>query len=163
MGEHFRVYSAVFPIIIKRYEGQMQVLLSRRKNTGYMDGRWDFAGSGHVDENESAKQAVARECQEELGIIVEQENIHFAHLSHRVGLNGERTYFDIYFTVDSFTGEPYIAEPEKCSGLQWFAIDRLPDEIIDIRKRALKLYLEAVPYDEVVTGNKEECLCCRRD
>lgn len=37
MGEHFRVYSAVFPIIIKRYEGQMQVLLSRRKNTGYMD------------------------------------------------------------------------------------------------------------------------------
>lgn len=163
MGEHFRVYSAVFPIIIKRYEGQMQVLLSRRKNTGYMDGRWDFAGSGHVDENESAKQAVARECQEELGIIVEQDNIHFAHLSHRVGLNGERTYIDIYFTVDNFTGEPYIAEPEKCSGLQWFAIDRLPDEIIGIRKRALKLYLQAVPYDEVMTGNKEECPCCRRD
>ena len=56
MEEHFKVYSAVFPIIIKRYEGQMQVLLSMRKNTGYMDGRWDFAGSGHVDKDESAKQ-----------------------------------------------------------------------------------------------------------
>lgn len=31
MEEHFKVYSAVFPIIIKRYEGQMQVLLSMRK------------------------------------------------------------------------------------------------------------------------------------
>lgn len=52
---------------------------------------------------------------------LEHENIHFAYITHRVGLNGERTYFDIYFTVDSFTGEPYIAEPEKvrdCSGLQ---------------------------------------------
>ena len=163
MEEHFKVYSAVFPIIIKRYEGQMQVLLSMRKNTGYMDGRWDFAGSGHVDKNESAKQAVARECLEELGIIVKQDNIHFAHLSHRVGRNGERTYFDIYFTVDSFIGEPFIAEPEKCSELQWFAIDRLPDEIIEIRKQALQLYLEAVPYDEVITGNTEEHSCCRKD
>ena len=157
MEEHFKVYSAVFPIIIKRYEGQMQVLLSMRKNTGYMDGRWDFAGSGHVDENESATQAVVRECQEELGIIVNPDNIHFAHMSHRVGLNGERTYFDIYFTVDSFTGEPYIAEPDKCSGLQWFAIDMLPDEVIGIRKRALQLYLEDVPYDEVMSENTEEC------
>lgn len=31
MGEHFKVYSAVFPISTKSYEGQTQVLLSMRK------------------------------------------------------------------------------------------------------------------------------------
>lgn len=82
-GEHFKVYSAVFPISTKSYEGQMQVLLSMRKNTGYMDGSWDFAGNGQVDENESAKQAVARECQEELGIIWNMK-IFILHTSHIV-------------------------------------------------------------------------------
>lgn len=87
MGEHFKCLSAIFPIIMRTKDEKKQILLLRRENTGYMDGRWDFAGSGHVDENESAMQAVARECREELGIIVVLKDIHFAHLSHRVGQN----------------------------------------------------------------------------
>lgn len=150
MAEHFKSLSAVFPMIFRIYAGQKQVLLLQRINTGYMDGMWDFAGSGHVDENESAKQAVVRECREELGITVELSDIRFAHLSHRVGRNGAHTYYDIYFVVDSFANEPYIAEPEKCSGLQWFDIDKLPDDIIGIRKQALHLYLESKPYSEVI-------------
>lgn len=92
MGEHFKCLSAVFPIIMRTKNGKRQVLLLRRKNTGYMDGMWDFAGSGHVEEIETAMQAAARECKEELGITVKQSDIRFAHLSHRVGLNGARTY-----------------------------------------------------------------------
>ena len=49
MAEHYKTLSAVFPIIINK---QNQILLARRANTGYMDGKWDFAGSGHIDENE---------------------------------------------------------------------------------------------------------------
>lgn len=48
------------------------ILLHRRKNTGYEDGKWDIAGSGHVDEDETAQTAVIRECQEELGIEVQK-------------------------------------------------------------------------------------------
>ena len=62
--EYFRKLSAVFPIILRREGGRTQILLHLRQNTGYMDGCWDFAGSGHVDENETARQAVARECLE---------------------------------------------------------------------------------------------------
>ena len=69
--EHYRSYSAVFPILLRSGPHGQEVLLHLRQNTGYMDGHWDFAGSGHVDENETARQAVARECQEELGITVE--------------------------------------------------------------------------------------------
>ena len=62
--EHYRSYSAVFPILLREGANGQEVLLHLRQNTGYMDGCWDFAGSGHVDENETARQAVARECLE---------------------------------------------------------------------------------------------------
>ena len=58
--EHYRSYSAVFPILLREGANGQEVLLHLRQNTGYMDGCWDFAGSGHVDENETARQAVTR-------------------------------------------------------------------------------------------------------
>ena len=47
--EHYRSYSAVFPILLREGANGREVLLHLRQNTGYMDGHWDFAGSGHVD------------------------------------------------------------------------------------------------------------------
>ena len=70
MSQHFPCYSAVFPLLLREHNGKREVLLHRRHNTGYMDGKWDIAGSGHVDEDETARQALARECTEELGIRV---------------------------------------------------------------------------------------------
>ena len=150
MGEHYKTLSAVFPIILECYQDKTQVLLLQRTNTGYMDGMWDFAGSGHVEENESAKQAVIRECREEIGIVVNIENIKFAHLSHRVGINGARTYYDIYFVICKYEGVPYIAEPQKCSALQWFDIHNLPDNLIPVRKKALDFYLDKQYYSEEI-------------
>ena len=65
MGENFRALSAVIPMILQEKDGDVEILLHRRKNTGYKDGKWDMAGSGHVEENETAKMAVVRECAEE--------------------------------------------------------------------------------------------------
>lgn len=147
MPEHYRTLSAVFPIIIGNENGKMKVLLARRMNTGYIDGMWDFAGSGHVDRGETASQAVIRECMEELGITCEPCDIRFAHLSHRLGKNN---YYDIYFTVERFSGKPYIAEPEKCSELLWFYLDALPHDMIEIRKKALENHLNGEHYSEIV-------------
>ena len=47
--EHYRSYSAVFPILLREGANGQEVLLHLRQNTGYMDGCWDFAGSGHVE------------------------------------------------------------------------------------------------------------------
>ena len=97
--EHYRSYSAVFPILLREGANGQEVLLHLRQNTGYMDGCWDFAGSGHVDENETARQAVARECLEELGITVNPADMEFVHLCHRVAGGDGRTYYDLCFVI----------------------------------------------------------------
>jgi len=148
MGKHFKSFSAIFPIILQEKDDTIQILLHRRKNTGYQDGKWDIAASGHVDEGETAKMAVVRECAEELGIDVKIKDLSFVHLSHRVSNTGGRTYYDIYFVVNKYHGIPKVIEPDKCSELRWFKIDDLPNEIIDIRKIALDNYKNDIQYSE---------------
>lgn len=148
MEAHYRTLSAIFPIIVRAVNDRQQVLLLRRANTGFMDGMWDFAGSGHVDENETARQAVVRECKEEIGITVRTEDLSFAHLSHRFGPDRAYVYYDIYFTINKYEGTPYIAEPDKCSGLAWFDSNCLPGDMIEIRKDALESYYRSEYYSE---------------
>ncbi len=148
MSQHFPCYSAVFPLLLREHNGKREVLLHRRRNTGYMDGKWDIAGSGHVDEDETARQALARECAEELGIRVRPEDAEFAHVCHRLGKEGDRTYYDLYFFVRTYEGTPAIMEPHKCDGLDWFPLDALPADMIDFRRLHLHQALTGVAYDE---------------
>jgi len=148
MGKHFKTLSAIFPIILKDDGKTTGILLHRRKNTGYQDGKWDISASGHVDEGETAQTAVIRECKEELGIDVKIEDLAFVHLSHR--LSTDRTYYDIYFVVNKYAGEPTIMEPDKCSDLNWFDIDKLPSDMIECRAAAVQYYKDKVFYSEII-------------
>jgi 8-oxo-dGTP pyrophosphatase MutT (NUDIX family) len=149
MGKHFRTLSASIPIILQKKDGNVEILLHRRKNTGYKDGEWDMAGSGHVDENETAKMTAVRECAEELGIGVKIEDLSFAHLAHRIN-TGEKTYYDIYFVVNKYDGIPKIMEPNKCSELRWFKITDLPNDIMYIRKVVIDNYIDNIQYSEII-------------
>ena len=147
MSEHARAFSAIFPLILEDDKGKTKILLHRRQNTGYMDGKWDIAGSGHIDEGETARMAAARECKEELGIEIKPEDLTFAHLSHRFS---DITYYDIYFIVNKYTGAPTIMEPDKCSELGWFDIDRLPPDIIECRRTVIHEYKKGNYYGEII-------------
>lgn len=149
MAQHFPCYSAVFPLLLREHNGKREILLHRRYHTGYMDGKWDIAGSGHVDEDETARQALARECREELGIRVRPEDAEFAHVCHRLGKEGDRTYYDLYFFVHAYEGTPAIMEPDKCDGLDWFPLDTLPEDMIDFRRLHLHQSLNGEVYDEL--------------
>ena len=109
-----------------------KILLSRRQNTGWMDGFWHIPGGG-LEEDESLSHATAREAKEELGIEVDPAHLCLMHVLH---LNKKTMGF--YFKATQWKGQPVNNEPEQCSEIGWFAIDQLPDEMSPFARRVIE-------------------------
>ncbi|HUD11174.1 MAG TPA: NUDIX domain-containing protein [Candidatus Saccharimonadia bacterium] len=120
----FKLPAAVFLILTD----QDRVLLIRRQNTGWHDGDYDLV-AGHIDGRESLSQALSREAKEEMGIEILPKNTKFAVLSHALYEEDGKEYFNIFFTVSQWHGEPSIQEPDKCDDFRWFALDNLPPNL----------------------------------
>lgn len=146
--ERFKTPSASMLILGRWNEGKLEILLQKRRNTGYMDGYYDFAASGHIEKNESAKAAMVREAKEELGIDIAKEDLQFSSVVHKNLVRDETSYFNFYFYTEKYLGVPHVNEPEKCSEIKWFPIDALPDNFIDDRRQAIKNHLDNVYYNE---------------
>lgn len=147
-AERYKTLSTVSMIIERENQGQSEILLQKRKNTGWMDGSWELGACGHVEEGETLKQAAVRETREELCLDVKEKDLEFVGLNHN-NIEGKGTYYCMYFKVKNFSGIPAIGEPEKCEEIRWFPIDNLPQEIIPIRKTAIENYLHSILYCEI--------------
>ena len=55
-------------------EEDNNILLMKRKNTGYEDGKYCLPG-GHVEAHEEIRKALIREIKEEIGIDVDIQNL----------------------------------------------------------------------------------------
>ena len=129
--EREQFLSAVY-IILKKNN---QILLQRREGTKLYCGYLAFP-AGHIDKGENAYQAVLREAKEELGIILNLENIKNTFvIQRRTKTHGP--YYDIYFEFHTWEGEVKIMEPHKCSELTWYEEENLPADMIDFEKKAL--------------------------
>lgn len=69
---HHSVHCAAYGIFIQDHK----ILLSLRKNTGWMDGFYGLP-SGHVEQNETIKGSLVRELQEEVGLDIDESNLSF--------------------------------------------------------------------------------------
>jgi len=123
-----------------------EVLLMRRRGTGYMDGYYGFP-SGHFDGDEEARVAVLREACEETGITVEIDDLEEMNVMHRkTKEKGVNERVDFFFVTRKWEGEPEIMELDKCDHLAWFSIDDLPDKMIPYSRVALCYCLRGIPY-----------------
>ncbi len=147
--------AAVMLWLLRQQEGKTQVLLQHRHNVKVLNDRWDAAACGHLEQGESATQAICREALEELGIHIYPNDLRFAGLGH-ILIKPGFTYFNIYFQALRWQGEPRIAEPDKCDGLQWFDLDALPQDMIPERRQALLEHLSEVRYHEVGFDGNEQ-------
>ena len=110
-----------------------KVLLGRRANTGWMDGYLCPPG-GHVEAGETPTIAAIREIQEELGVVVDPNDLEFLCVAAR---NGSPEYVAYEFVIRDKDYQFINAEPEKCSELVWAGLDDLPDEIIGHFKQVI--------------------------
>jgi mutator protein MutT len=132
--------AAVYLLLVRGNE----ILLTRRYNTGYQDGKYSLI-AGHLDGDETATSAMVREAKEEAGIVVQPENLQFAHVMHRMS-NVE--YIDFFFVASRWQGEPYITEPDKCDDMQWYTLDNLPSNLLPYVKKAIENYKKKIYFSE---------------
>lgn len=141
-NERFKIIPAVFLVLIKNN----QILLLRRYNTGYQDGKYTFV-AGHVEANEMPIDALIRESKEEANITLKKENIQLLHTMYRAETDGMRV--DFFFTANIWAGEIKNVEPTKCDELKWFDIDNVPPNCIPFISLFLTHLKAKSPYSEV--------------
>ncbi|MFJ8451965.1 NUDIX domain-containing protein [Aerococcus viridans] len=131
--------SAGILILTRKLDGHKQVLLQHRGQTEMLANVWDCI-SGHVEAQETVRQAMVREVYEELGIQIQADDLEFVGLTH-LRLDDETTYYNIYLTTDRFVGTPHIMETDKHDDLKWVNLTDLPtmaDEIVQNRYEAIQ-------------------------
>ena len=143
MQERNKAVPASYLILKKGNE----VLLQRRKGSGYYDG-WYSVPSGHVEEGELPIDCLIREMKEEIGIDLEKERVSLAHLMYRVKHNPTGDRMDYFFVANEWQGEPRICEPDKCDDLSWFPVSELPENIIYYIKAAIEYAENGEIYSE---------------
>lgn len=144
MKERYQSKVAVFLILTREENGKTGILLQERYNTGYMDGKYDAACSGHLEKGESVSMALVREAKEEIGIDINEKDLRFVELIHSY----KEDYINVFFTTKKYSGTPKIMEPEKCDDLRWFDIENLPENIFPRIKNVLININKGILYDD---------------
>ena len=113
-----------------------KLLFLKRKNTGFMDGKYSFV-AGHIEKNETVKEAMKREAYEEIGIIVKEKDLQIVHI---MNAKMEKEYIYYFLYCDKYEGKIVNAELNKCDKLVFHEINNLPKNIIDYIKVAIDNY-----------------------
>jgi 8-oxo-dGTP diphosphatase len=121
-----------------------EVLLLRRFNTGYEDGKYSVV-AGHVDAGETVTQTAIREAREEVGVEIRPQDLSVVGVMHRKS-DDERV--DFFLVTTTWSGELVNRERDKCDELRWVRIAMLPPNVIPYVRRALGNYQQGVWFDE---------------
>lgn len=122
---------AVYLILEK--DGKI-LLYHRSENSRYKPNEFGLV-AGNVEENESCIQAIIREANEEVDIVICENDLELVSTLHRQENNEES--IDLFYKTTNWKGEINNNEPEKCKKLAWYSIFELPINTIDYIKKIL--------------------------
>lgn len=142
MSERFTPNAAAHALVIDND----RILMLRRFNTGWMDGLYTTP-TGHIEKGESAAEAAVRELSEEVGLRADPSQLEHAITVHRQNeIKG--VYFDNYFVVREWSGEPSVIEPDKSDAIGWLPMNSLNGMVVPTVLRALRAYRAGKHYME---------------
>jgi len=142
--ERHKIVPASYLVLIK----DNKILLQRRFNTGYEDGKYSFV-AGNVVEGETFRLELVRETLEEAGITIKEEDLIAVHIMCRnshTPTNNERV--DLFLTTEKWSGDIENKEPNKCDDLSWFELNNLPDNMIPYIRQAIGCIKDKIIYSE---------------
>jgi len=115
-----------------------RVLLAQRgPKARNQRGQWENPG-GALEFGERFEEAIIREMREELSIEVVVEGL-LRIVNHILPDDGQH-WVSPTLVCRYVSGTPTIREPEKCSAVGWFPLDRLPEPMTAISRTDLLCY-----------------------
>ncbi len=140
---------AIPAVYLILYQEDGKILMGRRFNTGYMDGHYQVP-AGHIEVGELPKQTMIREAKEEIGIMLNINNLELVHISYRPKHDETDNRVDFFFCATEWLGEVRNLEPHKCDDLIWVHMSELPEMMIPPHVRhALECVQNAVFFSEL--------------
>lgn len=123
--------------------GKKEILMLKRAGTGYYDGYYDLPG-GHLEKDEDIFDGMIREAKEEIGIMINRDDMEILHIYHRY--KGGMLKF--VFKASKYEGVLKNAEPENSEKIEWIEIENLPENIVPSIKVELKNIKAGVYYSK---------------
>lgn len=123
-------HRAVYGFIIDKNSNLL--LQKRSQNKKLWPNKWDVTVGGHVDSGEFGRQTIIRECKEELGIDVKENEIKYLISSTSVyEKNGysNKHYDECYLILKDVDITKLKLQKEEVTDVQFFSKDELLERI----------------------------------
>ena len=121
--------------------GRILLLKQTRKNGG----NYTLVG-GTVESDEFARAALIRETREEANIQIEESALTLVHVLHKRSKSNQR--INLYFKASKYRGIVQNLEDHKFKVVQWFPINKLPENVTATVHQALQAYRAGRLYSE---------------
>lgn len=104
--------------------GSEYLLTKRNKHLRNYPNHWVFVG-GKIDKNETAKQAAVRECKEEIGLAIKEENVHVFDSCPSYILDNKYTVYVFITYLESVP--PLRLNQSEVTEVGLFGVDSTPE------------------------------------
>ncbi|MFC9745747.1 NUDIX domain-containing protein [Streptomyces niveus] len=132
-------------LYLERPDGKVLLGL-RHPDSGFAPSTWHVL-AGHC-EQESAVTCLVREAREEAGLRIEPQDVELVHVVHHIDRTGDQPRMGLFFRARTWTGEPELREPDKCTQWTFWDPTALPELLVPYTRvvidgiRAGRLYSE---------------------
>ena len=109
---------------------------------------------GKIEGEEFAKEALAREAFEEVGLVISPKALRLVHVTHRrIDSVVEIIFF--FHCNKNWLGEPVVKEPQKFQNAVWLPIDEPPAKLTNVLKNALDAWKEGKLFTQFPKAKKK--------
>ncbi|AKZ53386.1 putative MutT family protein [Streptomyces ambofaciens ATCC 23877] len=107
----------------------------RHPDSAFAPSTWHVL-AGHC-EQENAIACLLREAREEAGLHIERQDVELVHVIHHVDKAGDRPRIGLFFRARTWSGEPELREPDKCTQWRFWDPAALPDNLVSHTRQAI--------------------------
>lgn len=119
----------VVAAVISQDDGRL--LMQKRPDGKHHAGLWEFPG-GKVEKGESPENALVREIEEELGLVIDPTEIHPESFAQTAAHAGRPQIVLLLYKVAYWTGEPEAREGGDWGWFNFTEANELPKPPLDI-------------------------------